>query len=95
MTKIIARGLTRNQTDTFDLPLTQGLDSVEMQRAKSLCEVQAMVEEPQWIPKDKDRGIWKRSVQMTPRLVFPFSPSLSTETLDWQVLPFRLRRNPR
>ncbi|KAJ7877648.1 hypothetical protein B0H13DRAFT_1893096 [Mycena leptocephala] len=93
VTEIIVRDKTRRQTDTFDLPLTRGLDNVEIQKAKLLCEVQPIVDEPQWIPLDKDRGIWKRSVTFTPTLLFPFSPSLSTQTLDWQyelrfVIPF-------
>ncbi|KAJ7820625.1 hypothetical protein B0H13DRAFT_2377749 [Mycena leptocephala] len=93
VTEIIVRDKTRRQTDTFDLPLTRGLDDVEIQKAKLLCEVQPIVDEPQWIPLDKDRGIWKRSVTFTPTLLFPFSPSLSTQTLDWQyelrfVVPF-------
>jgi hypothetical protein len=94
VTEIIVRDKTRRQTDTFDLPLTRGLDNVEIQKAKLLCEVQPMVDEPQWIPLDKDRGIWKRSVTFTPTLLFPFSPSLSTQTLDWQVKPFLLLSTP-
>ncbi|KAJ6566514.1 hypothetical protein B0H19DRAFT_1352068 [Mycena capillaripes] len=90
VTEIVVRGKTSHQTDTFDLPMTQGLGNVEMQRVKSLCEVQAVVDEPEWISKEKDRGIWKRSVQFTPTFLFPFSPSLSTQTIDWQVISFHL-----
>ncbi|KAJ6524422.1 hypothetical protein DFH09DRAFT_1286365 [Mycena vulgaris] len=91
--EIAVRNKTHHQTDTFALPLTQGLEAVEGQRAESLWDIQAVVDEPQWIPKDKDHGIWKRSVQFNSTLLFPFSPSVSTQTLDWQyelrfVVPF-------
>ncbi|KAJ7760047.1 hypothetical protein B0H16DRAFT_1313180, partial [Mycena metata] len=93
VTEITVRGHTRNKTDAFDLPQTLGLDNDEGKSVKSLWDVQAAVDEPQWIPKDKDRGIWKRSVLLTPTLLFAIPPSHSTEALEWQyelhlVVPF-------
>ncbi|KAJ7719131.1 hypothetical protein B0H16DRAFT_1795955 [Mycena metata] len=93
VTEITVREHTRHKTDAFDLPQTLGLDNDQRKGVKSLWDVQAVVDEPQWIPKDKDRGIWKRSVLLTPTLLFAIPPSHSTEALEWQyelhlVVPF-------
>ncbi|KAF7333460.1 Arrestin-N domain-containing protein [Mycena venus] len=84
VTEIIVRDKTRHQTNTFDLPLTQGLENAEMERVRLLWDTQAVVDEPRWIPRDKDHGIWKRSALFTPTLIFAIPPSHSTEALEWQ-----------
>ncbi|KAF8132166.1 hypothetical protein K438DRAFT_1998626 [Mycena galopus ATCC 62051] len=46
-------------------------------------EVHTIVDEPEWIPTDQDRGIWRRSVRFTSTLAFPFAPTCETETINW------------
>ncbi|KAJ7640784.1 hypothetical protein DFH06DRAFT_1215230 [Mycena polygramma] len=46
------------------------------------------VDEPVWIPKDrkdekKGRGVWKRAVRFESTLTLAFTPTFSTETIDW------------
>ncbi|KAF7344451.1 Arrestin-N domain-containing protein [Mycena sanguinolenta] len=83
--------------DTFDLQKSQSLldntASPRVRRAQttqtrpreSAQKVDAVVDEPEWIPKDeKGRGIWRRSVHFTSTLAFPFAPTASTETINWE-----------
>ncbi|KAJ7496773.1 hypothetical protein FB451DRAFT_1208742 [Mycena latifolia] len=89
-TEIRVRGSTRHSDDTFDL---QGIrHSSDARRGAQTRAVNAVIDEPEWIPKDgKDRGIWKRSVHFTSTLTFPFAPTFNTETLDWlYVLQFEV-----
>ncbi|KAJ7231013.1 hypothetical protein C8J57DRAFT_1385765 [Mycena rebaudengoi] len=93
VTNIKVQDKVAHQIDSFDLPMTRGLDNIEIARVKSLCEVEAVVDEPEWIPKEKDRGVWKRSVRLALELQFPLPPTHSTDILDWQyelgfVIPF-------
>ncbi|KAJ6572170.1 hypothetical protein B0H19DRAFT_937215 [Mycena capillaripes] len=93
VTTIKVQDKVAHQIDTFDLPITRGLDNTEIARVKSLCEVEAVVDEPQWIPKEKDRGVWKRSVRLALELQFPLPPTHSTDILVWRhelgfVVPF-------
>ncbi|KAF7357296.1 Arrestin-N domain-containing protein [Mycena sanguinolenta] len=93
VTNIKVQNKVARQRDTFDLPVTRGLDNTEIARVESLCEIEAVVDEPEWIPKEKDRGVWKRSVRFALELQFPLPPTHSTEILDWQyelsvVIPF-------
>jgi hypothetical protein len=85
VTNIKVQDKVAHQIDTFDLPMTRGLDNTEIARVKSLCEVDAVVDEPEWIPKEKDRGVWKRSVRLALELQFPLPPAHSTDILDWRV----------
>ncbi|KAF8152015.1 hypothetical protein K438DRAFT_1778527 [Mycena galopus ATCC 62051] len=57
VTNIKVQGKVAHQKDTFDLPMTRGLDDTEIGQVKSLCEVEAVVDEPEWIQKEKDRGV--------------------------------------
>ncbi|KAF8187225.1 hypothetical protein K438DRAFT_1936507 [Mycena galopus ATCC 62051] len=84
VTNIKVQGKVAHQKDTFDLPMTRGLDDTEIAQVKSLCEVEAAVDEPGWIQKEKDRGVWKRSVRLALELQFPLPPTHSTDILDWQ-----------
>ncbi|KAF7344463.1 Arrestin-N domain-containing protein [Mycena sanguinolenta] len=83
--------------DTFDLQKSQSLvdntassrvrraQTTQTQPMESAQEVDAVVDEPEWIPKDeKGRGIWRRSVHFTSTLAFPFAPTASTETINWE-----------
>ncbi|KAJ6473649.1 hypothetical protein C8R47DRAFT_1022495 [Mycena vitilis] len=50
------------------------------------------VDEPVWIPKDrkdenKGRGVWRRAVRFESTLTLAFTPTFSTETIDWVVRP--------
>jgi len=49
--------------------------------------VEAVVDEPEWVPKDADkgRGFWRRSVHFNSTLAFHFAPTFSTDTLKWVV----------
>ncbi|KAJ7772019.1 hypothetical protein DFH07DRAFT_803422 [Mycena maculata] len=84
-TEVRVRSRTRHVNDTFRLK--QGIPS-------SGDGQSAVVNEPEWVPQeDKDRGIWRRTVQLNSTLVFPFAPTFKTETLDWTyelrfVVPF-------
>ncbi|KAJ6495360.1 hypothetical protein C8R45DRAFT_1133836 [Mycena sanguinolenta] len=82
--------------DTFDLHKSQSLvdntassrvqreQTAQTQPMESVREVDAVVDEPEWIPKDeKGRGIWRRSVHFTSTLAFPFAPTTNTETINW------------
>ncbi|KAJ7603727.1 hypothetical protein B0H17DRAFT_1026531 [Mycena rosella] len=91
-TEIRVRGRTRHAEDTFDL---QGIRSLrDIETVKQLRAVEAVVDEPEWIPKDtKDRGIWRRAVHFNSTFSFPFAPTYSTQNLDWVyflqfVVPF-------
>ncbi|KAJ6590001.1 hypothetical protein DFH09DRAFT_1074485 [Mycena vulgaris] len=92
-TEIRVRGRTRHVEDTFSL---QGIRSLrDIERVTQARAVEAVVDEPEWIPRDeeKDRGVWKRTVHFNSTLTFPFAPTFSTETLDWMyvlqfVVPF-------
>ncbi|KAJ7104575.1 hypothetical protein C8R43DRAFT_1047283 [Mycena crocata] len=86
------RGRTRQVDDTYDLQGIRSLgDAKRVQQARAL---QAIVDEPEWIPKDdKNHGVWRRTVHFNSTLSFPFAPTYSTETLDWVymlqfVVPF-------
>jgi hypothetical protein len=87
--------------DTFDLQSTQSLEDNTKSPADRRAQgahsvstdsprvVHAVVDEPEWIPKDeKGRGIWRRSVHFSSTLAFPFAPTFSTETIDWVVRLF-------
>ncbi|KAF8142729.1 hypothetical protein K438DRAFT_1877456 [Mycena galopus ATCC 62051] len=56
--------------------------------------VDAIVDEPEWIPKEKeDRVIWRRGVHFDSTLLLPFALTFNTATLDWRytiqlVVPF-------
>ncbi|KAJ7163765.1 hypothetical protein C8R46DRAFT_325594 [Mycena filopes] len=75
----------------------------DLQKARSLADddgvectpaVEAVVEEPEWIPKDdgKNRGVWRRSARFTSTITFPFAPTFSSKTLVWQyTLEFIVR----
>ncbi|KAJ7754566.1 hypothetical protein B0H16DRAFT_1542796 [Mycena metata] len=91
------------RTETFDLQKNRRLEEKDRkaptdygQTESITCTqaVEAIVDEPEWIPKDhKSRGIWRRSVRFTSTLTLPFAPTLSSETIDWQyilqfVVPF-------
>ncbi|KAJ7223730.1 hypothetical protein B0H12DRAFT_1150509, partial [Mycena haematopus] len=74
--------------DVFDL---QRIGGAQTQRRA----VEAVVDEPEWVPKDTDkgRGFWRRSVHFNSTLDFPYSPTSSAETLQWTyalqfVVPF-------
>ncbi|KAJ7185448.1 hypothetical protein C8R46DRAFT_379581 [Mycena filopes] len=88
-TEIRVRGRVRDQGDTFDL---QGIRP--MSSTSSARPVEAIVDEPEWVPKDdKGRGFWRRTVHFSSTLAFPFAPTFRTETLDWAyalqfVVPF-------
>ncbi|KAJ7223745.1 hypothetical protein B0H12DRAFT_1150561 [Mycena haematopus] len=82
--------------DTFDLQKSQNLvdntassrvrraQTAHTQPMESSPQVDAVVDEPEWIPKgEKDRGIWRRSAHFTSTLAFPFAPTINTETIDW------------
>ncbi|KAF8147157.1 hypothetical protein K438DRAFT_1780245 [Mycena galopus ATCC 62051] len=93
VTNIKVQNKVAHQRDTFDLPMTRGLEDTEITRVKSLCEVEAVVDAPEWIQKEKDRGVWKRSVRLALELQFPLPPTHSTDILDWQyelgfIIPF-------
>ncbi|KAJ7037946.1 hypothetical protein C8F04DRAFT_385901 [Mycena alexandri] len=85
-----------NIYETFDLQKAQGLadDTVECTPA-----VEAVVDEPEWVPRDKkDRGIWRRSARFTSTITLPFAPTFSSKTLVWQymlqfVVPFPGMKN--
>ncbi|KAJ7130334.1 hypothetical protein C8R44DRAFT_613468 [Mycena epipterygia] len=81
--EIRVQGRTSRVQDTFDLS-----DSERVSRART--GVQAVVDEPEWIPKEgkEDRGIWKRKVHFNSTLTFPFAPTFGTKTLDWSVTLF-------
>ncbi|KAJ7037960.1 hypothetical protein C8F04DRAFT_386297 [Mycena alexandri] len=69
-------------------------DTVQTESVACTEAVEAVVDEPEWIPKDhKSRGIWRRSVRFTSTITLPFAPTLSSETIDWRyilqfVVPF-------
>ncbi|KAF8146937.1 hypothetical protein K438DRAFT_1868299 [Mycena galopus ATCC 62051] len=82
--------------DHFDLQKSQDLanntasskvrrtQAAHTQQVEPAGEVHAVIDEPEWIPKDeKGRGIWRRSVHFMSTLAFPFAPTSDTETLDW------------
>ncbi|KAJ6451701.1 hypothetical protein C8R47DRAFT_299037 [Mycena vitilis] len=88
--------------ETFDLhrgrSLAAAAESARVQAGTTAHEasteaVQAVVDEPVWVPQDKGRGLWRRSVRFNSTLTFPFAPTWSTETAEWAytlqfVLPF-------
>ncbi|KAJ7503091.1 hypothetical protein B0H11DRAFT_2361119 [Mycena galericulata] len=87
--EVIVRDRTRHVKETFDLQGIRSLDDLE----RVAHDVQAIVDEPEWISKDEHKGIWRRRIHFNLTLAFPFAPSFSTETLDWLyelhfVVPF-------
>ncbi|KAF7360512.1 Arrestin-N domain-containing protein [Mycena venus] len=85
--------------DTFDLQQSQNLANntessvvrrtqpADTQPIEPTGQVHVVVDEPEWVPKDKkDRGIWRRSVHFTSTIAFPFAPTCSTETLEWRYI---------
>ncbi|KAJ7640779.1 hypothetical protein DFH06DRAFT_1215212 [Mycena polygramma] len=90
------------QKETFDLhrgrSLAAAAESGRVQAGTTAQEastkaVQAVVDEPVWVPQEEGRGVWPRSVRFNSILTFPFAPTWSTETVDWEytlqfVLPF-------
>ncbi|KAJ7185442.1 hypothetical protein C8R46DRAFT_379429 [Mycena filopes] len=88
-TEIRVRKRTENVRETFDL---QGIrHKADTWNARG---VEAVVDEPEWIPKDdKGRGFWRRTVHFSSTLALPFAPTFKTEILDWAyslhfVVPF-------
>ncbi|KAF7344443.1 Arrestin-N domain-containing protein [Mycena sanguinolenta] len=83
--------------DIFDLQTSQSLvdntasfsvghaQTARTQPMESARKVAAVVDKPEWIPKDeKGHGIWRRSVHFTSTLAFPFAPTFNTETINWE-----------
>ncbi|KAJ7869107.1 hypothetical protein B0H14DRAFT_3581729 [Mycena olivaceomarginata] len=73
----------RHIEDRFDLQGIRGLGDVD--RAARKRAVEAVVDEPEWVPKDsnKSSGFWRRSVRFNSTLDFPFAPTSSAESLEW------------
>ncbi|KAJ7037959.1 hypothetical protein C8F04DRAFT_1090779 [Mycena alexandri] len=88
-TEVRVHGRLRHLEDAFDL---QGIRNIDTASARA---VQAVIDEPEWVPRDdsKGRGFWRRTVHFNSTLAFPFAPTFRTETLDWMyvlqfVVPF-------
>jgi hypothetical protein len=75
----------RHVEDRFDLQGIRGLGDVE--RVVRKRGVEAVADEPEWVPKDanKSSGFWRRSVRFNSTLDFPFAPTSSAESLEWNV----------
>ncbi|KAJ6495372.1 hypothetical protein C8R45DRAFT_1133893 [Mycena sanguinolenta] len=75
MTQIRASEKTEHVKETFNLQLPP----------PHTRNVNAVVDEPEWVPKNnsEDRGFWRRSIHFNSTLNFPFAPTTSARTLEW------------
>lgn len=83
-TTVRVRGKCLELEDNFDLQAIRDIRDTEKVKQARSVPVQAVVDEPEWVPKDaKDRGIWKRTVHFNSTLTFPYAPTFSSHTLTW------------
>ncbi|KAJ6451707.1 hypothetical protein C8R47DRAFT_1229712 [Mycena vitilis] len=80
----------RRKTEYTGRSLAAAAENARVQAGTTTHEasteaVQAVVDEPAWVPQDKGRGVWRRSVRFNSTLTFPFAPTWSTETAEWAV----------
>ncbi|KAK7044554.1 hypothetical protein R3P38DRAFT_3176804 [Favolaschia claudopus] len=78
--------------DNAESSLFSAARAVYAQPLNVMEDVHTVIAEPECNPQDReDRGVWRRSVEFSFTLTFPFAPTWSIETISWTV--WRLQQN--